>query len=149
MLYFQDILCLSDHKQWAIEEWNVFGARIKIMWEEQLVDPQIPYLTLPITYFKNGNFGLIERGEGVLIWVKLVLHNLWQCHLQVCEDFPNQSCILFSLELKFPFQQTGNEEVLPGYEIEDQLTDYFQKFSSKSAEECQMECKSKYFCRAW
>ena len=23
---------------WAIEQWNMVGARIKIMWEEQIVD---------------------------------------------------------------------------------------------------------------
>ena len=30
---------------WTIEQWNMVGARIKILWEEQLVDPPNEYLT--------------------------------------------------------------------------------------------------------
>ena len=29
----------------TIEQWNMVGSRIKIMWEEQLVDPPNEYIT--------------------------------------------------------------------------------------------------------
>ena len=43
------LLCLSDQSQRAptqtIEERNMVCARIKIMWEEQLADPSVDYIT--------------------------------------------------------------------------------------------------------
>jgi hypothetical protein len=57
--------------------------------------------------------------------------------------------LVFDLKMKFTFLEIANEEYLPGIEIEDQLTNYFKKFASNSAEECQTECKKKYFCGVW
>ena len=43
------LLCMSDCSKRAptqtIKERNMIGARIKIMWEEQLADPPIDYIT--------------------------------------------------------------------------------------------------------
>ena len=39
----------------TMEQRDMFGARIKIMWEEQLVDPPIDYIT-NITKSKAGIF---------------------------------------------------------------------------------------------
>ena len=61
------LLCLSGHnkkganrtmkvKRPLWEQRNMFGARIKIMWDEQLVDPPIHYLTgvvVPWSSVKN------------------------------------------------------------------------------------------------
>ena len=44
-LQFLILLCLSDRKKRApTRTKNIVGARIKIMWEEQLVDPPIDYV---------------------------------------------------------------------------------------------------------
>ena len=47
--YLFQLLCLSDHKKKVptrtIEQRHMVGARIKIMWEEQLVDPPTDYIT--------------------------------------------------------------------------------------------------------
>ena len=32
--------------RWTVEEWNMVGARIKIMWEEQLFDPPTDFFLL-------------------------------------------------------------------------------------------------------
>ena len=41
--HFVMLMCLSDLNERVptrtIEQWNIVGARINIMWEEQLVDP--------------------------------------------------------------------------------------------------------------
>ena len=37
----------------TVEQWNMVGARIKIMWEEQLVDPPYEYIIPPKTNFNH------------------------------------------------------------------------------------------------
>ena len=43
------LLCMSDHNERAptrsIEQRNLVGARTKVMWEEQLVNPPTDYIT--------------------------------------------------------------------------------------------------------
>ena len=48
-LYFPIITFVDNEvKRPLREQRNMFGARIKIMWEEHLVDPPIHYLTCVI-----------------------------------------------------------------------------------------------------
>jgi len=45
--------------------------------------------------------------------------------------------------------EIGNENVLSGIELRNDVTDFYKKISSNSSRECQAECKNRFFCRAW
>ena len=47
------------------------------------------------------------------------------------------------------FLEIGNEDFLPGFELSNDVTDFYKKFPSNSSHECQAECKNRFFCRAW
>ena len=80
-----------------------------------------------------------------------MIHKRLMGYLQVSKAVVRKWCFnnIANLQLGNSFPEIGNEEQLKGIEIVGDDVDFYKIINVESHEDCQNECKKRFFCRSW